>query len=126
MSILGLGTDVVEIARMQQIYAAHGERLARRLLSEQEYCAFASAAKPAALLARRFAAKEAAAKALGCGIGAQASFHDLIVAHDDAGAPQLVLRGPAAIRAQQLGVSSAHLSISDERAYAMAVVILES
>lgn len=125
MSILGLGTDVVEIARMQQIYAAHGERFAKRLLSEQEYPALASAGQPAALLARRFAAKEAAAKALGCGIGAQASFHDLIVVHDNAGAPELVLAGPAKKRAQRLGVSKTHLSISDERAYAMAVVILE-
>ena len=125
MSIIGLGTDVVEIARLQKIFSAHGERFARRLLSEQEYIEFANAAAPAALLARRFAAKEAAAKALGCGIGAEASFHDLIVGHDATGAPQLVLSGPAAARAARLGVSQTHLSISDERAYAMAVVILE-
>ncbi|MBS3785683.1 MAG: holo-ACP synthase, partial [Gammaproteobacteria bacterium] len=62
---------------------------------------------------------------LGCGIGAEAGFHDLIVAHGATGAPQLVFNGPAAARAEWLGVSSTHLSISDERAYAMAVVILE-
>ena len=133
MSIVGIGTDIVETARLVRMQADHGERLAVRLLAASELAAYrvalaadgSSGAAAAAFLARRFAAKEAAAKALGCGIGAQAGFHDLVVDHDRAGAPLLRFAGRAARRAEDLGVRASHLSISDERRHAIAMVILE-
>ncbi len=130
MSIVGIGTDIVEIARLERMQADHGERLAARLLAPSEWPGYrgASSSGPgeaAAFLARRFAAKEAAAKALGCGIGREAGFRDLRVGHDETGAPVLTFDGPAAGRAARLGVQTAHLSISDERRYAIAMVVLE-
>lgn len=126
MSIAGIGTDIVEIERIRRALDAHGDRFAERILASDERRPMRDAADPAALLARRFAAKEAAAKALGCGIGAEAGFHELVIKHDAAGAPQLVFIGNAAERARHLGVTETHLSISDERHYALAFVVLTS
>lgn len=129
MSILGVGTDIVSIDRIAHMLEAHSERLAVRLLASAEMADYQlAAATPrgaAAFLARRFAAKEAGAKALGCGIGAKASFRELVVEHTPAGAPRLALSGKALETANQLGVAQVHLSISDEHTHATAVVILE-
>jgi holo-[acyl-carrier protein] synthase len=133
LSIVGIGTDIVSISRMAAIHNRFGARLVSRLLADAEQPAYrriiaaSSGPTPAdAYLARRFAAKEAAAKALGCGIGAEAAFPELAVEHDNRGAPRLVFHGRAARRATQLGVTRAHLSISDERDQALAFVILEA
>lgn len=120
-----MGTDLVAVARMAALHARYGERIAHRLLAPGELAAYRAAAMPAALLARRFAAKEAAAKALGTGIGAHAAFTDIELAHDPTGAPRLQLHGAAAQRAETLGVRHTHVSLSDERDYAIAFVILE-
>lgn len=125
MSVLGIGTDLVAVARMAGLHARHGERLAARLLAPAERAAYDAAAEPAALLARRFAVKEAAAKALGTGIGAHAAFTDIELVHDPAGAPYLRLHGAAARRAETLGVRHTHVTLSDERDYALAFVVLE-
>jgi len=133
LSIIGIGTDLVSIPRMAGIHARYGARLVSRLLADSEQAAYQRivASSPGggladAYLARRFAAKEAAAKALGCGIGAEAAFPELVVGHDSQGAPLLRFCGRAAARANQLGVGRAHLSISDERDQAMAFVVLEA
>lgn len=138
MSLVGIGTDLVAIDRLGRMHRAHGERLAVRLLASSELAGYRQAAAgvresvrdrdtspAAAFLARRFAAKEAAAKALGCGIGAGAGFHDLIVGHTPAGAPRLEFSGAARTTAARLGVTTTHLSISDEQGYALAFVVLE-
>jgi holo-[acyl-carrier protein] synthase len=129
LSIVGIGTDLVEIDRLEALQQRYSTRLAARLLAPAErsdYQAHAAGDRQAAaFLARRFAAKEAAAKALGCGIGAQARLSELVVTHTSAGAPGLTLTGAAGRQAERLGVRSAHLSISDERGYALAFVILE-
>lgn len=128
MSIIGIGTDLVAIARLRRLVDQYGERLAARLLAPDEraaYRTFTDVPSAAAFLARRFAAKEATAKALGCGIGAEARFTELAVGHTDQGAPQLRLTGAAQRRADHLGVTRLHLSISDERDQALAFVVLE-
>lgn len=128
MSIIGLGTDIVAVDRLERLLQAHGERLAKRLLGEAEqaeYQTIVSERARVAFIARRFAAKEAAAKALGCGIGANAGFYELSVEHNHAGAPRLALSGRALALAEKLGVNHVHLSISDEHTHATAVVILE-
>ncbi len=130
MSIVGIGTDLVAVSRLEAMQRDHGDRLARRLLADSELGEYqrlmeAGPRPAAAFLARRFAAKEAAAKALGCGIGADASFRDLVVGHSAAGAPTLELAGAAARRADALGIRHTHLSISDERDYALAMVVME-
>ncbi|MDD2746980.1 MAG: holo-ACP synthase [Acidithiobacillus ferrooxidans] len=125
--IVGMGTDIVAVERMARLHARFGERLAERLLGPLEVADMPTeAAAGAAFLARRFAAKEATFKALGSGMTNGVRWMDVQVGHDSGGRPQLVLGG----RAQQLlqglgdGVRS-WLSISDERRYAMAVVVLE-
>lgn len=120
MAIVGLGTDVVSIERIRKVNKRHATFPQRILCTgEIEY-----AAGRVERLAGFFAAKEAAAKALGTGIGV-VGWHDFNIIHDDSGAPYLVISGAAQLRAKELGVRHIHLSISHERQYAVATVILE-
>lgn len=124
MAIVGLGTDIVEIRRIEQSLA-RTPRLSERILTEVEREFFALHRQPARYLAKRFAAKEAAAKALGTGIAKGVSFLDFTVSNDVLGRPVLTLSGAALARAEQLQVSAIWLSLTDEQAYASATVILE-
>lgn len=125
MAILGLGTDIVEISRIEQSLA-RSPRLIQRVLTAEEQAIYAAHAQPARYFAKRFAAKEAAAKALGTGIGRGISFQHFNTRNDEAGRPVLELTGAAAELAASLGLRHTWLSISDEQAFAMATVILES
>ncbi|MDM7322581.1 MAG: holo-ACP synthase [Gammaproteobacteria bacterium] len=122
--IYGIGTDIVAIARMSRLWGRYGEALAARLLAEDEHACLASQADPARFLAKRFAAKEAAAKALGTGFRDGLGFKHIAVDHDPLGKPLLRLHGPAALLAERLGVRGCHLSLSDETDYAVAFVIM--
>ncbi len=125
MAIVGLGTDIIEIARIEQSLT-RSPRLVERVLTESEQQILAAHGQPARYFAKRFAAKEAAAKALGTGIGRGISFQHFTVSNDPSGRPQLELTGPAKALADSMHVRSVWLSISDEQAYACATVILES
>jgi holo-[acyl-carrier protein] synthase len=125
MAIVGLGTDIIEIARIEQSLA-RSPRLVQRVLTETEQQILAAHGQPSRYFAKRFAAKEAAAKALGTGIGRGISFQHFSVSNDPSGRPQLELTGPAKALADSMQVRSVWLSISDEQAYACATVILES
>ncbi|QXO17784.1 holo-ACP synthase [Vibrio ostreae] len=124
--IVGLGTDIAEIARIEQVLARSGTAFAARILTPQELALFAARKQQSRFLAKRFAAKEAASKALGTGIAGGVSFQDFIISNDELGKPVLSLQGKAAELAAGAGVTALHLSISDERHYAVATVILES
>lgn len=131
--IVGLGIDIVEIERIEQSVPAGGDtealvkcRLAKRVLTHAELAIFISATQPGRYLAKRFAAKEAAAKALGTGIGRGVSFQHIEIANNDNGAPLISFSGGAADRLTALGGAHAHLSIADEKHYATATVIIES
>lgn len=126
MAIVGLGTDIAEIERVEKALARSGEPFAKRILTEAEWSRFSEIKQQGRFLAKRFAAKEAASKALGTGIAAGVTFQDFEVTNDDFGKPLLSLSGQAQHIAQQQQVASIHLSISDERHYAVATVILES
>jgi len=95
-----------------------------RILHEQERAALAGREVTARLLAKRFAAKEAAAKALGTGFRNGMRLTDIAVDHDALGRPMLVLHGQARVRAEQLGVTRIDISLSDERSHALAFVIM--
>lgn len=125
MAIVGLGTDIAEIERVEKALARTGEAFARRILTEVELEKFHSLKQQGRFLAKRFAAKEAASKALGTGIALGVTFHDFIISNDEYGAPVLILVNKALEIAQRKQVQHIHLSISDERHYAMATVILE-
>ena len=114
--IVGIGTDVVEIARIQQ-------SLARTPSVRERLFTTAESALPDESLAARFAAKEALAKALGA--PGDLSWQDAEVVTDGAGRPRLELRGAVAARAAELGVARTHLSLSHDGGVAVAFVVLE-
>ncbi len=123
--IVGIGTDIVRVARLEVGLARFGRRYVERILDKVEAAEFDAAARQAHFLAKRFAAKEAAAKALGTGFQGAFGLRDIRVAHDTLGCPRLVLSNGARLRADQLGVTAVHLTLSDEADYAVAFVILE-
>ena len=123
--ITGVGTDLVEVARMQSLLERWGPRLGQRLLAPAERERLASAADPARFLAKRFAAKEAFGKALGTGIRAPVLLPEIAVEHDALGKPAFAFAPALAAHLAGRGLT-AHLSISDERDYAVAFVVLES
>ena len=121
--IIGVGTDIVELARLNAAVKRGGELFLRRFCTENE---LRESGGKLEFYAGRWAAKEAAAKALGCGIGARCSFVDIEISNAADGSPRLRCSAPAfqelKKRYSQLRW---HLSISHERAYAIAFVIIE-
>jgi holo-[acyl-carrier protein] synthase len=123
--IFGIGTDIVTVARIEAASTRHGSAFAARILSEQEMAEYTSQAHPARFLSKRFAAKEAFAKATGQGLRPPVSLRSMTVSHDELGKPMFLFDAKLAAHLHQLGVVGHHLSISDERDTAVAFVILE-
>ncbi len=123
--IYGIGTDIVRVARMRKNLTRYGERFAARILADAEMEAFRQKPDGANFLAKRFAAKEAAAKALGTGFRDGLSLQDIAVANDTLGKPVLVLSERLELRLRLQGVKPGHVSLSDEQDYALAFVIFE-
>lgn len=123
--ILGTGTDLIDIRRIERALARFGHRFARRVLVEQEYQRFCAHPKPAHYLAKRFAAKEAFSKAMGTGIHYPVNWHNVSVANERSGRPYLKFSEPLAALLEQRGVKRAHLSLSDEVEMACAFVVIE-
>lgn len=124
--ILGLGTDIAEIQRVKRVYESKGEGFIDRILTSQEKESMPNKEeKIPSYLAKRFVVKEAAAKALGTGIGNGVSFHDFTLEHTELGAPILLISGSASEIASEKGITQWHVSLSDEVNYAVATVIAE-
>ena len=124
--IFGIGTDIVEYARIEKMWARYGERFAERLLSGYELPELGGHADPARFLAKRFAAKEAFSKAVGSGLRHPVSLRRISVTHDGLGKPVLQFDEVLRTYLTQLGISGHHLSISDERNMVVAFVVLET
>ena len=122
--IVGIGTDLAEIARIRGLLAKT-EKFKERNFTSAEREAGDLRKDAAPYYAGRWAAKEACAKALGCGIGAECALTDEEITNDANNAPRLTLPGAAAKRAAKLGVNACHVSITHEQEYAAAFVILE-
>lgn len=122
--IHGIGTDIVAVARLRGMWERHGERALEKLLAPQEGKAFAAAADKGRFLAKRFAAKEAFAKAFGTGVRPPVLLPAIAIIHDPLGRPSFEFSGQLAEAVKNRGLR-AHLSISDEAEYAVAYVILE-
>ena len=123
MALLGLGTDIVEIARIEkQLEKSH--RLAERVLTAEELDIFNEHKFPARYLAKRFAAKEAMVKAVGIGIGNGVSWQQMAVCNRESGQPYMEYSGYLAEVCKKMGVTECLLSIADEQHYAVATVIL--
>jgi holo-[acyl-carrier protein] synthase len=123
--IYGVGTDLIEIRRVEKVLGRFGERFARRILCEPELTRFRAHRQPAAYLAKRFAAKEAFTKALGTGIHAPANWHGVWVVNLRSGKPQFEFSEDLKRLLEARRIRHAHLSLTDEREMASATVILE-
>jgi len=121
---IAIGTDIVEIQRIASALERQGDKFVQRILTKSEIVEYQARGNSVAFLAKRFAAKEAIAKALGTGIGRGISFQQLIVSNNSDGAPQVELQANAAERLKQLGGSKVLLSLSDEKNYALAYVAI--
>lgn len=122
--IYGIGTDIVDINRMRDDLNKYGDKFARRILTEAEFGEFKNKSNQAAFLAKRFAAKEATAKAMGTGFSQGVSLHHIGVEHDEAGKPILEFSDVAKKFLQEKQIKQTHLSLADEREYAVAFVTL--
>lgn len=124
MEILGLGTDIVEISRIEKMFSGYPERFEKRICTPDELVIAGTKRGRITFLAGRWAAKEAAAKALGCGIGRNCAFTDINIINDAAGKPVMHFTGAALATAELAGVKQLQISISHEANYAVATVIL--
>lgn len=122
--IFGIGTDIVRIQRMAAGLDRFGDKFARRMLTPAEWAEFSGTKRRAAFLAKRFAAKEAAAKAMGRGFRGGLSLRQIGVTHDAFGKPQLEYLGVACALKDALGIGAGFVSLSDEDQYAVAYVTL--
>jgi holo-[acyl-carrier protein] synthase len=124
--IFGIGTDIVEYARIEMMWSRYGDRFAERVLSERESSEYQSSPHAARFLAKRFAAKEAFSKAVGSGLRDPVSLRRISITHDGLGKPVLQFDEVLRTHLAQLGISGHHLSISDERNMIVAFVVLET
>jgi holo-[acyl-carrier protein] synthase len=124
--ILGIGIDIIEVARIQSSHERFGERFLNRILHANEIAYCLQHKTPAPFLAARFAAKEAISKAFGTGIGAQLGWQDMEVGRKPSGEPFVILHGPGIELLESRGARSLLISLSHTQAHAAAVAILES
>jgi holo-[acyl-carrier protein] synthase len=126
MSVIGIGVDLVECARIQHSLDRFGERFLHRVFTVGEIEYSMSMKFPARHLAARFAAKEAVSKAFGTGIGKAMGWRDIDVRKKSSGEPFLVLSGSAEHLARQRGMTSALITLSHTEHHAVASVLLEA
>jgi len=122
--IFGIGTDLVHIPRMEALLQKHGDKIAERILSESEFVTFQETSNKASFLAKRFAAKEAAAKAMGTGFRDGLSLRHIAVTNDKNGKPELQFFERAISLTDKLKIGRSMISLSDENEYAIAFVTL--
>ena len=123
--IIGIGTDLCEIGRIQAALNRFGSRFARKVLVEEEYVRYEQNRKQAAYVAKRFAAKEAFSKALGTGMRHPVSWHGIRVMNSSAGRPELRFSNSLEAYLMKRGITDVHISLTDETGMACAFVIVE-
>ena len=126
MSVLGIGVDLVECARIQHSLDRFGDRFLHRVFTEGEIAYSQSMKFPARHLAARFAAKEAISKAFGTGIGKSMGWKDIDVHKKPSGEPFVVLEGGAKQLGADRGVTKVWITLSHTDNHAMAMIVLES
>lgn len=123
--IVGVGTDIVDVNRIEKVYQKQTTAFAERLLSEKELLEFEHQLHPERFLSKRWALKEAVSKALGTGIAQGVRFKDMTIAHKESGQPFLVLLGSTLDKANELGITDWAISVSDEKHHTVAFVVAE-
>ena len=122
----GIGVDIIEISRIEHIQKRFGERFSKRILTENELHQYDLRGQNVRFLASRFAAKEAVSKALGTGIAKGISFQSIEIINDTYGKPELVFHGAAKALILGRNITGSLVSLSDEKKYVVAMVVLES
>jgi holo-[acyl-carrier protein] synthase len=125
MSVLGIGVDLVENARIEHSLQRFGERFLHRVFTAGEIAYSQSMKYPARHLAARFAAKEAVSKAFGTGIGKAMGWKDIDVHRKESGEPYLVLAGGAQKLAEERKVTKVSITLSHTENHAMAMIVME-
>ncbi|MEX0624267.1 holo-ACP synthase [Saccharospirillum sp.] len=121
---MNIGTDIVNIQRIEQVLAQQGERFLRRILTSAEQDEYQRRGAPVKFLANRFAGKEAIAKALGTGIAQGITFQGIEILPDEHGAPCAQLSGAALEKQRALGAARVYISLADEQDYVVAFAVV--
>ena len=126
MSIFGIGVDLVNAKRIQLLYQKYGDRFPKRILDDDEMQLFENSKNKEHYLCNAFAGKEAAVKALGTGFSQGVHWKDFGLSRKSSGQPQLHYTKKIKEKFNSLGISSSHISISDEDPWSIAMVVLET
>ena len=126
MSIFGIGVDLVNAKRIQLLYQKYGDRFPKRILDDDEMQLFENSKNKERYLCNAFAGKEAAVKALGTGFSQGVHWKDFGLSRKSSGQPYLHYTKKIKEKFNSLGISSSHISISDEDPWSIAMVVLET
>ena len=123
--IFGIGTDIVDVKRIKKMKSI--DSFAKKILGDNEYLKFSklSESKKIFFIAKQFAGKEAFAKAIGTGISGDINFKTIEILRNDEGKPMFKFAEKTQLLIDNLGIAHSHVSLSDEKEYALAFVILE-
>lgn len=121
--IFGVGTDIVEIARMQQTWERFGDRFAERLLMPEERELFERSKWPVRFLAMRFAGKEATVKAMGTGFAHGVWIRDVGIINNEWGRPLVIFSERGRSVCRELGIGESHVSLTDDAGLVMAFAV---
>ena len=122
--IFGIGTDLLQVERMERTWQRFGSHFAERLLLEEELRLFATSKRPARFLAMRFAAKEAVVKAMGTGFSNGMWIRDVGMLPNALGRPEVIYSPRGSELCRRLGIGESHLTLSDEAGLIVAVAVL--
>jgi holo-[acyl-carrier protein] synthase len=122
--IFGIGTDILQIARIQKVYERHGERFVAHLLTVEEEALFRKDSRAVRFLAMRFAAKEAIVKAMGTGFAHGMWLRDTGVVPNAWGRPEILWSARGREMCEKLGIGDAHVTLTDEAGLVVAVAVL--
>ena len=123
--IYGIGTDIVALSRIEKLHKKYGQAFAERLLSRIELLEYPQAGSPVNFLAKRFAAKEAFAKAVGTGLRSPVSLRNIGIGHDELGKPEFICEPELQKWLKEQDIRRMHLSISDEEDKVLAFAVAE-
>jgi holo-[acyl-carrier protein] synthase len=124
--IFGVGTDIVEVARIQATYDRFGEHFVRRILMDEELVLFRKSKWPVRFLAMRFAGKEAAVKAMGTGFRHGVWLRDVGITNNDWGRPLIIWSDRGRGVCERLGIGSGHVSLTDDAGLVIACAVVEA
>ena len=124
--IFGIGTDIVEMSRMDSTWLRFGEHFARRILMAEEMELFKRTKQPARFLAMRFAGKEATVKAMGTGFAHGVWLRDVGITNNEWGRPLIIWSERGKKVCDELGIGSGHVSLTDDAGLVMAFAVVET